>query len=176
MNVRRTGLFGAATFLLGWMIQMAVAIGLPAGFAAPHVLFLLVMALGVSGRTTLAQNLGFFWGLALDVTGLSLFGSQGLLLAWAGAVAGRLSRQLNADKLVTQETLAVAGTLVFQVAMAVLDSVFRGGPSPRPLSLLTLVLQMILNGLAAPILFWGIQAWAAVWARLEDRGHLAHAA
>jgi rod shape-determining protein MreD len=120
------------------------------------------------GRTNLAQTLGFFWGLSLDVYGMSLFGAQGGLLTVVGYVSGRFSRQLNADKLGTQEVIVFLGTVFFVFGLYSLDVFFRG--SGRPLFSVGPVLgEFLLNAIAAPLVFWVMGKWAEVWSlRLVD--------
>ncbi|HMZ25973.1 MAG TPA: rod shape-determining protein MreD, partial [Elusimicrobiota bacterium] len=109
----RRALFVLLTFFLGWIAQAIFLHLAPLSLPAPHWLLVAVLAVGASGRVNLAQGLGFFWGLALDLYGQTPFGSQGLLLAFCGFAAGSLSKNLNAEKMITQEALTLVASVVF---------------------------------------------------------------
>lgn len=165
--MKRPWLFGLVTFLAGWVLQVLLSnFSLP-GMASPNLVLLIVLTLGVMGHVNMAQTLGFSWGLGMDVMGVSLFGSQAMLLAWIGYVSARLSRQLNAEKLVTQEAMSVFGTLFLAVGINVLEHLFRTTPSPRVGSLWGLFLEIAFNGLMAPVVFWTIQKWWYFWTIME---------
>lgn len=171
--MKRPWLFGFITFLAGWVLQVLLTnISLP-GMASPGLVLLIVLALGVMGHANMAQTLGFFWGLGMDVMGVSLFGSQALLFAWTGYVSAQLSRQLNAEKLVTQEAMAVFGTVFVALGIGLLEALFRTTPSPRVGPVWGLALEVALNGLMAPLVFWAVQKWWYFWVILEG-GHPIH--
>lgn len=165
--MKRAGLFGLVTFFLGWTLQILTLRFLHVGWASPQLVLLAVLALAVRGRTNLAQTLGFFWGLALDVYGLGLFGSQALLLVLVGHVASRLSRQLNGEKLVTQEALAFFGSLFFGVGLAMVDHIFRAPSHVSTMSVSVFLLNILMNAVAAPLVFWVMDRWTHFWAMLE---------
>ena len=152
--------FGVALFLAGAAFH--VLFGYLWGLSAPSPQWLLltVLAVGALGRVNTAQSLGFFWGLFLDVQGSSLFGAQGWILAAAGFATGRLSRHVDADKPLAQAVLAVGGTFFHLVFLALIEAVFRqGGRShvPGPGAMLV---QLLMNVAAAPLVFAAVAAWA----------------
>ena len=166
--MRHGAIFGFVTFFLGWLLQTSMLSVTSASTPTPHWPLLFVLALGAGGRLNLAQTLGFFWGISLDVFGVTLFGTQGWLLALAGHVTARVSRQINAEKLVTQEALSLAGTFFFILGVAGIDHVFR---SPAREGLVTLpgfLLTVALNALAAPVAFWLMAWWEMFWTSLES--------
>jgi rod shape-determining protein MreD len=165
--MKRPWLFGLVTFLVAWILQVLLCnLSLP-GTASPNLVLLIVLSLGVMGHVTMALVLGFFWGLGMDVMGISLFGSQGLLMVWAAYIAVQLSRQLNAEKLVTQEAMSLFGTLFLAVGINILEHLFRTTPAPRVGSPLGLIVEILLNGLMAPLVFWLIQKWTYFWIVME---------
>jgi rod shape-determining protein MreD len=166
--VRHGALFGLATFFLGWLLQTSILSVTGAATPTPHWLLLFVLALGAGGRLNLAQTLGFFWGISLDVFGVTLFGAQGWLLALAGHVTARLSRQLNAEKLVTQEALSLAGTFFFTAGVILIENIFRNPPRHSLVTLTGFLLNLALNALAAPVAFWAMAWWERFWLALES--------
>ena len=167
MLIKRPWLFALVTFPLGLFVQ-ALSISFLSPWPSPSWLFIAVLSLGGGGRPNLAQSLGFFWGLSMDVFSLSLFGSQGWLLCAAGFVSGRFSRQLNTGKWVTQEAVVLAGTVVFWIGVRGLDKVFRP-EGLRPASVVSLLGLCVLNAAAAPVAFWAMEKWMGIWSFLEGR-------
>ncbi|MGQ0645020.1 MAG: rod shape-determining protein MreD [Elusimicrobiota bacterium] len=165
--MRHSWLFGAVLFAGVWVGQILVLKIFPPGAGSPHLPLLAVLALGALGRTNLAQTLGFLWGLALDVMGLSLFGSQALLLAWTGFITGRVSRFVDADKWGTQQVLAALATIFLQTGTRVLDAWFRDPARPADGSLLIFVTGLIFNALAAPPVFWAVRRGSGAWRDFE---------
>ncbi len=125
-------------------------------------LLLAVLALGAQGRTTLAMSVGFLWGLALDAYGVSAFGVQGWLLALAGYLSGSVSKNLNAEKWGTQETLTLVATAGLWVGIRLLSGFFDHSLIGRPGVGLALA-HMGLNALVAPGVFWGMALWGNLW-------------
>lgn len=154
--------FGALTFLVGWMMNVLLSYALPS-WLSPHWLLLFVLGVGSVGRTNLAQTLGFAWGLSLDVFGLSLFGTQAWLLCLAGFLSGRFSRQLNAEKLVTQEALALIGTAFFWAGFWMIEEFFRPAGDARQPQLAAMVLDFVFNAAVAPGVFWAARRWTELW-------------
>ncbi|HRY29834.1 MAG TPA: rod shape-determining protein MreD [Elusimicrobiota bacterium] len=160
-------LFGFSSFLVGWALQLVLlGIAFPAS-ATPQWLMLSALALGGMGKTDLAQTLGLLWGLSLDVFGVSLFGSQGFLLMLTGYVAGRASRQLNAEKPATQLTLAFLGSFFFMAGLFVLEYFFRSLTAPRHFSFWTAFFEFALNLALAPLVFLFWRKWLELWSRME---------
>jgi cell shape-determining protein MreD len=155
-------LFFMATLILGWIFQALFLYGVPAGLPTPQWLLLAVLALGAQGRTTLAMSVGFLWGLALDAYGVSAFGVQGWLLALAGYLSGSVSKNLNAEKWGTQETLTLVATAGLWVGIRLLSGFFDHSLIGRPGVGLALA-HMGLNALVAPGVFWGMALWGNLW-------------
>ncbi|MBK8574382.1 MAG: rod shape-determining protein MreD [Elusimicrobia bacterium] len=160
--MKRTGMFFVLTLVLGWIFQALILYAVPAGLPTPQWLLLAVLALGAQGRTTFAMSAGFIWGLALDAYGISAFGVQGWLLALAGFGSGTLSKNLNAEKLGTQETLAVIATLVMWGGIRILSGIFDHSPVGHP-SVILATAHVALNALVAPGVFWVMAAWSDLW-------------
>lgn len=161
--MNRPWAFGLFLFLAVWVAQLLLTRWSPPGVAVPQLPLLTVLALGGTGWTNLAQTLGFFWGLSLDVMGVSLFGGQGLLLAVAGFSAGRFSRQLNAEKSATQQALAFFGTAFFWVGLAVVERLFRTDGASRPFFTAGTLWHFVFNALAAPVVFWATRGAVTLW-------------
>lgn len=160
--MKRKGLFFLITLILGWIFQALFLYGVPAGLPTPQWLLLAVLALGAQGRTKFAMSVGFLWGLALDAYGVSAFGVQGWLLAFAGYVSGTFSKNLNAEKLMTQETLTLVATGVLWVGIRLLSGFFDHSLVGHPGVGLALA-HMGLNALVAPGVFWVMAVWGDLW-------------
>ncbi len=158
--MRWRGYFGIGLFLGGWILQTLLSYLWTASAPAPQGMLLAVLAVGALGKVDTAQSLGFFWGLLLDASGTSLFGSQGLILAVAGFAAGKLSKQVDAEKLSAQAILALGGTLFHLLALAQIELMFRRGGSVHMPGLGEMLLQALLNVAAAPVVFTVVQIWA----------------
>lgn len=162
-------LFGAATFFAGWIVQILSFYPVGVTWSAPQWLLLVVLALGGLGETFLAQTLGLLWGLCLDAYGMSLFGSQGWLLAVCGYAVGQFSRQLNVSKWVTQLVLVLAGTGFFLFGLYELEIIFRWPEGVRGPGVLQMLIQLLWNLLAAPPVFWVVRRWREAWPWLGER-------
>ncbi len=156
-------LFGIITFIIGWLAQIIYIFLTDPIQTSPHWLLIAVLAIGSMGRTNMAQTLGFFWGLCLDIYGASLFGTQALLLAAAGYITGKLSRHLDANKLVAQEILVLTGTIIFFIGLYQIELIFRWPQKPHYPGFTKIILEIILNAIAAPVLFWGLSLWKGLW-------------
>jgi rod shape-determining protein MreD len=165
--VRHRFIFGLVTLLIIWVIQVMMISLIPVGWPTPHILLLVLLALGGRGEVDLAQSLGFFGGLALDVMGVSLFGSQGLVLCLIGFSVGRLARQLNVDKVMTQMAVTGFTTLFFWTVLALLDHLFRPAAPERPLFPDIMALGLVYNVLLAPVGFRLINWWWDFWMDIE---------
>lgn len=160
--MKRIILFFLMTLVLGWVFQALFLYWVPAALPTPQWLLVAVLALGAQGRTKFAMSMGFLWGLALDAYGVSAFGVQGWLLALAGYVSGTFSKNLNAEKLMTQETLTVVATSVLWVGIRLLSGFFDHSLVGRPGIGMALA-HMGLNALVAPGVFWVMAVWGDLW-------------
>ena len=160
--MKKTALFFLLTLILGWVFQALFFYGIPSGLPTPQWLLLAVLALGAQGRTKFAMTLGFLWGLSLDAYGVSAFGVQGWLLALAGFLAGTYSKNLNAEKVGTQETMTVVATVVVWIGTRLLGAFFDHSLVERPGLGLALA-HVGLNALVAPGVFWVMGVWGDVW-------------
>lgn len=161
--MNRNVIFILTTLLLAWIFQTIFTFFVPSVFPAPHWLLLATLAFGLRGRTKLAMTLGFFWGLAADAYGATAFGTQGWLLMIAGASAGLSARELNADKLITQITVAALGTAVVFGGAMILRGFFAPTVPMAPLGIAHLLIGVILNACAAPAVFWVQGLWVDAW-------------
>lgn len=161
--MNRNILFVSTTLLLAWIFQTIFTFLVPSVFPAPHWLLLATLAFGLRGRTKLAMTLGFFWGLAVDAYGATAFGTQGWLLMLAGAASGLAARELNADKLVTQVTVAVLGTAVVFGGALILRGFFSPTAPMAAPGFFHFVIGVVLNACAAPAVFWAQGVWVESW-------------
>lgn len=153
---RRRGLFGPFLFIAGWGLHAVVAYFWTTSAPSPQILLLAALAVGASGKINTGQTLGFLWGLMLDVQGASLFGCQGWILAAAGFFAGKMSRQIDGERLSAQVLLAAGGTLFHLAAFAQAELLFRRG-APHIPGAETALLQALLNIAVAPLVFRAVQ-------------------
>ena len=146
--MNRNILFVVTTLLLVWIFQTLFVFLVPSAFPTPHWLLLATLAFGLRNSTRLA---------------MTAFGTQGWLLMLAGAAAGLSARELNADKLITQITVAALGTVVlFGGAMVLRGFFLQTVPMVAP-GLGHLVIGVILNACAAPAVFWAQSVWISAW-------------
>lgn len=166
--MRHRLLFGIATLVIGWILQVILLGLFPVGWPTPHILLLIVLALAGRGETNLAQSLGFFWGLALDVQSVSLFGCQAWVLTLLGYSASRITRLLNIEKQMTQMTVAGVASLCFWGGMALVDHLFRATRPERPLFPELMILSVLYDVFFAPLCFRIIGWWMRFWMELES--------
>jgi rod shape-determining protein MreD len=160
--MKRTVPFFLATLIFGWILQALFLYWVPAGLPTPHWFLLAVLALGAQGRTRFAMTVGFVGGLSLDAYGISAFGVQGWLLALAGYVSGTFSKNLNAEKLGTQAALTVFASALVWAGVRLLSGFFDHSLVGHPGLGLSLV-QIGLNTLVAPGVFWLMGVWGEYW-------------
>ena len=151
--MRLKGLFWLGLFTAGWLFHATVSALWSIPVPSPQWLLLAVLAVGSLGRVAAAETLGFLWGLMLDAQGSSLFGAQGWALAAAGFAVGRLSRQVDAEKALSQVILAAGGTLFHLLVLAQSELLFRRAGAPHVPQVGTALAQLLLNAAAAPLVF-----------------------
>jgi rod shape-determining protein MreD len=144
--------FYVITFIVGLIIQFGCARYLAIGGFSPNVLLVMLIFVGLMRGSQGGQVLGFAWGLAWDVMSVDLFGSHTLLFTGLGYATGKLSRQWNESKMVTQMLLTGIASVLFWVGMLLLYAVFS--PAEHRVSLsMHLAAQILLNMLIAPVLY-----------------------
>lgn|GEM_PF-1556003 len=156
--MKLNGSFWTGLFLAGWLFHAVVSSLWSIPVPSPQWLLLAVLAVGSIGRVAAAETLGFFWGLMLDAQGSSLFGAQGWILAAAGFAVGRLSRQVDAEKALSQVILAAGGTLFYLVFLAQSELLFRGTGVPHVPPIGAALAQLLINAAAAPLVFRLVRA------------------
>ena len=110
-----------------------------------------------------AMTIGYLWGLALDVYGLTAFGTQGWLLALVAFGTAAVSKELNSEKWGTQCFLALAGTAVFVSGVKILGVLFEPTSPPGRLRLGLVIAGCVLNVLVTPAVFFVVGAWSRFW-------------
>jgi cell shape-determining protein MreD len=168
---RRGGLFSVTLFFAGWGAHALLCYLWGTSAPSPSVPLLAVLAAGAQGRVNAAQSLGFLWGLMLDVQGVTLFGGQGWALALAGFGVGKLSRQIDGEKLSAQVLLGAAGTLFHLALLSQIELVFRR-EAPHVPGLGAALLQVLMNAAAAPAVFKGVRLLAG--RAPSEEGHVFH--
>jgi hypothetical protein len=88
-------------------------------------------------------------------------------MSTAGFAAGQLARELNTDKLITQEAMALVGSLYFFVGLGWTESLFRASGAVHHPGWGVLLLGVLLNALAAPWVFWLFRRWADLWGEAD---------
>lgn len=145
-------LFYGITFFVGLVIQFGCTHYLAFGGFSPNILLVMLIFVGLMRGSHGGQVLGFAWGLAWDVMAVDLFGSHTLLYTCLGYAAGKLSRQWNESKMVTQMLLTGIASVLFWAGMLLLYAVFSPAEHRVALSL-HLAVQILLNMLIAPVLY-----------------------
>ncbi len=158
--MKREEVFGASLFAAGFIFQAAFSYLWRTSFPSPQWLLLAVLAVGARGKINTAQSLGFFWGLILDAGGPSLFGAQAWILAAAGYITGRFSKEVDSDRPLAQAILALGGTLFHLTILTQIELFFRRSGPPLVPSIGAILGQFAMNVLAAPLVFWIVRLWS----------------
>jgi len=149
------------TVLVGWILQAIFLYFTPMGWPTPQGALIAVLALGFKGHTVEAMAVGFFWGLGLDVTGLTAFGTQGWLLVSAAFVSGGVSKNLNVEKPLTQIFLTLVGTILFVLGVLVLGAFVSVETGSGRFGWGDTFLSLILNGVCSPLVFSAVSRWVS---------------
>lgn len=160
MKTRSSFLFLLATFFTGWAIHVVLFRYLGTFGVLPSVLLVLTLSLGILRGSVFAETAGFMWGLSADALGTTLFGSQGLALAFIGYLAGAFRRQIDMDYPQMQIIVAVIASIVYWAGVYLLQIIFKGGAS---FTFVEVCLWTVFNGIACPVFHSGVRKWISLW-------------
>jgi rod shape-determining protein MreD len=140
-------------FIAGLMTQFGwVKYFSPSGFAPNFLLVCLVFVSLMRGPLE-GQLLGFAWGISWDALSTEMFGCHAFLFTCLGYLAGILSRQWDESKVTAQMFLVLFASIFFLLGMKIVYAIFGAGEYFYHYNYLTVV-QLILNIILAPIVFW----------------------
>jgi len=134
--------------------------------AAPDVLLLTLVAVGLLRGAIAGAVAGFAAGLIVDVATLGTLGVTSLLLTLAGFWAGRYGETTGRDRTHAPLVAALAATVFVDVGGYVLDSLL-GGPVIMREVLVSLPAALVLNGLLAYPVFALIRRLVGATERVE---------
>lgn len=109
----------------------------------------------------MAETMGFFWGLIVDVIGITLFGLQSFLLTVIGYISGKLRRGVTSERPTAQMVIGFIATVIYGLGSLTVQNIFEEGAN-RDFIRSTLVMG-ILNILLAPAVFWVMEKWISFW-------------
>jgi rod shape-determining protein MreD len=118
------------------------------------VMLIVFVVLAIQNGSFASQIVGFVLGFALDAVTVSPLGYHTFLFSLAGYLFGLGSGKVYFDPLVMPALLGLLATLYITVGGLLVNTVFRLG---QPLSAyvhMGLVVQLVLNVLLAPLVFW----------------------
>jgi rod shape-determining protein MreD len=146
-------------FLVLWVQAAANLFAGSTGFSINTVL-IAVLYFGLTRGAVSGAVLGFLWGLLFDASMLGLLGLHAFIFTTAGFFAGMLRRQLDEDKFWTQSIFTFAVSLFYICGYFIIDRIFSFGTHRFSWSI---AVQPFINGLLAPLFFWGLTRWSQVW-------------
>ncbi len=161
----RRFLFVVCTLFVGFIVQLVLNHYLALSNAAPQILLLAVVAHGFLFGPVLAQVLGFCWGLMSDATGVQLFGLNAFLLMFVGYMSGQFRRRVAGERLTAQLVMAVAATALYGWMASLVYGMFD--EAAHRFTLGHFILEIVYNTLFIPLVFIGVERWAALW-RIES--------
>ena len=160
-------LFGIVTLIVGILLQFIANKYLTFWGVSPNILLMATVTLGFVRSPMTAQTLGFFWGLVMDSMGVSMFGSQSLLLAAAGYISGKLRRRVRCDIPGTQMVIGFVATVLYALSVFGIHYLFEEGIKRSFISIV--LMGSILNVLMIPAVFWCIEHWISLWNLRRER-------
>jgi rod shape-determining protein MreD len=134
--------------------------------AAPDVLLVTLIAVGLLRGAIAGAVAGFAAGLIVDVATLGTLGVTSLLLTLAGFWAGRYGETTGRGRTHAPLVAALAATVCVDVGGYVLDSLLGGAVIMREV-LVSLPAALILNGLLAYPVFALIRRLVGATERVE---------
>ncbi|MBI3291745.1 MAG: rod shape-determining protein MreD [Elusimicrobia bacterium] len=157
--MKRIGFFGVTLFAtLSLQIVIHRVVG---GWVGPHLMLLVVLAVGWRHGPLTGELMGFVGGLLADAGSLAPFGLQTTLLTVAGYGAGRGRGRLDEGNLIAQLALAVIASVGYLLGTILLTQLFRGGTVWR--WGIGAWCQPLWDGVVAPVIFRGMWVWEGWW-------------
>jgi rod shape-determining protein MreD len=161
-------IFYIATLLLGFLLELVIGRYLSLFGVGPDLLMLMVIAMGFALGPVVGELFGFSWGLLADTVGVTMFGVHCFILTLLGYAAGRLRRRMDTERPAPQVVIACLATVLSASLLSFIRSFLEEGGDK--LSIFSLLIAIVLNGLLASGVFWLIDHWIEMW-RI-DREHV----
>jgi len=154
-------LFFITTLFLGLAFQLFInqCIFLPG--QSWSILLIAVIYLGLRRGGTVAQWMGWGWGLLWDGAMMGHLGSHSLFFTLVGFAAGYLRRHLDQTKIWAQSVSAGIVVFLYQLFDSLGGHLFGTNAPSTPWVLF--LLNPLLNALIAPLVVWGLHLWVQVW-------------
>jgi len=118
------------------------------------VILIVFVVLAIQNGSFTSQIVGFVLGLVLDAVTVSPLGYHAFLFALAGYLFGLGSGKVYFDPLVMPALLGFLATMYITVAGLLLNTVFRLGQPLTAYFHMGVVIQLVLNVVLAPLVFW----------------------
>jgi len=128
-------------------------------FAVQWIL-IAVLHSGLTRGPWAGEWIGFVLGILVDASSLGLLGIHAILYSLAGYAAGMFRRQLDASKPWTQAIFSWMVTMVYFALYLVVERFFSVNEGTFQWAFVTVPLM---NALFAPLVFFALDFWAAVW-------------
>ena len=153
--------FYGVTLIILLIAQTALLSRLRVGYAAPDIILVCVVTIGMLRGLRTAIHTGFIMGLAQDVMLAGPVGINALTKVWAGALCGALYNKIDEDNYFNQCLVILVMTLFQQAAYHFFGMIFT--PSWAWTSLSSVAGGSALN-CAAVILFFPLyRRWEQWW-------------
>lgn len=145
-------LYYIIVFIGGVVLQFGLS-----QYAAPHgifpnILLTSLIFIGLLRGPLAGELLGFSWGLAWDALSVETFGSHALLFTLMGYLSGRLSRQWDESKIITQMVITGLASLAFWAGKLIIFALFGSAAESGSVTALA-GFQVLANMIISPIIF-----------------------
>ena len=124
---------------------------------SPRVLLVSTFFFAIKEGPLTGECLGFLWGLLLDLSGLSLFGSQTFLLTAIGYSAGILRGKIDETILLAQMSLIWGASCFYILGLFLLEALLGG--QPGRFLVWNSLLEPFVAGATAPIFYFILNRW-----------------
>ncbi|MDR2634126.1 MAG: rod shape-determining protein MreD [Treponema sp.] len=160
--------FWATVFALAAaMLQSTLLARLAVYRAVPDLVLGIIIYMAYMHGTMTGQLTGFFSGLVLDLLSAAPLGLNALIRTLIGAAAGLMKERFFLDPLFLPMALCAGATLFKALLLAGLHLLFTQGVPAYPLKEPALWVELVGNGLSAPLLFAFLKLFKNL---LVDRG------
>lgn len=154
-------LFFVTTFVIGFYLQLFSDRFMSFLGVSPEILLLFVIAFGFFCGPVMGEVFGFFWGLTLDVMGVTLFGLNSFLLALAGYGAGKLRQRVASERPTAQIAIGLAAAFAYEMSALMLHRLFLVGVEREFLK--GLLVGSFFNVLLVRFVFYLSDRWLSLW-------------
>jgi rod shape-determining protein MreD len=138
---------------LAGVLQSTVFYRFTLFYAVPDLALVILLFAAYEHGVMAGQLTGFIAGVALDFLSASPLGMHVFLMTIIGAASGLLKGNLVLDRIFLPALFAIAATLAKALLLFLLHFLFSGAVPAYSLTAPTLWFELLLNMIAAPLLF-----------------------